>query len=219
MKCAQFNILVLIALTAVVIFAFKTKSVESSQHSLSLPTDLHTGDVILRDSKGMISSFFRNFSQTDKKYSHAGFVNVVEGKFLVCHYIDQDERKGLKIEEIKDFVSLMKCNAFAVYRYAISRDEENTLSQVINYSIMHPLPFDNNFDLKSDGELYCTEWISKSLWKAAHLKINVTAIGGMNYVAPDNLYINSVCKLIFRCNYQKNDRRATAEIKKEAPVN
>ena len=175
--------------------------------------NLQTGDVILRDSKGLIGSFFRNLSQTDKKYSHAGFIRVIDGKYWVCHYIDQENNKGLKIELLNDFIDQGKCNAFAVYHFNMNQQEKQNLSSIIYNSILYPLPFDNDFDLKSYDKLYCTEWISKSLMEAASLKIQTTKIAELEYVAPDNLYLSKNCKLVYQCNYNKVDLTTISNVK------
>ena len=46
--------------------------------------------------------------------------------------------------------------------------------------------------------MYCTEWISKSLWKAAAIKIAATNAGGMEYVAPDNVYLHNNANLVYK---------------------
>ena len=185
--------------------SFTPDDISFSNSSVTVSTNLHSGDVILRDSKGLIGTFFRNLSQTEKKYSHAGFIRIRGGKIWVCHYIDQDNGKGLKLEELKDFVDRGKCNAFAVYRFDINQQEEKNLDNIINASITHPLPFDSDFDLKTDNSLYCTEWIAKSLFKSSNISIPATKIAGLEYFAPDNLYINTACKQIYQSHNYKVD--------------
>lgn len=172
-----------------------------SPHSFN-NANFQTGDLIFRDSKGMWGSFFKNLSQHEKKYSHVGFIQVANGNVWVCHYIDDNSCSGLKREELNAFADSRKCNAIGVYRFALSDEKRNNLKKLIDQCMLHPLPFDDQFDLNSDDQLYCTEWVSKTLLKAAGIKIPATNIGGIKYIAPDNLYLNSSCKLVV--NYKFN---------------
>ena len=157
---------------------------------------LQTGDVVLRESKGILSSFFKNCSQKEKKYSHAGFIVKKEGKVCVAHYIDDGASSGLKVESLNDFMNIGKCNSVGFYRFSLNKNQIIKLSQIIHSSVLHQLPFDEHFDLSTDNSYYCTEWISKSLFEATGLIVPVTEIAGMKYIAPDNIYMNSFCSKI-----------------------
>ena len=65
-------------------------------------------------------------------------------------------------------------------------------TKFFNSSTFKPLPFDQHFDLKTNDSFYCTEWISKSLWKSAHLNIPVTNIDclelGSAFIYPDEIW-------------------------------
>lgn len=193
-----------IVIAVLFIFSFSIHKEGHKSDIHLLPQQLQTGDIILRNSNGMLASFFRNMSKQDKRYSHAGFI-VVGNKTWVCHYIDNENGNGLIAEELKDFVNEHKCNAYGVYRFPLTEAERGKLDYIISNDIQHPVAFDEKFDLQTDDKLYCTEWISKSLWNAAHIKIPVTASEMMEYIALDNLYINSGSRMIAVDQYQNKN--------------
>ena len=166
---------------------------------------LLTGDVVLRDSKGIFSSVFKNISQKEKKYSHVGFILKERDTIFVAHYIDEGKSNGLKLETWNDFVNANKCNSIGIYRFSLSKSQFSKLDQIIHSSLQTPLPFDDHFDLSTDNNYYCTEWISKSLWQAASFKLPVTEIAGMNFITPDNIYMNSFCRKIDEIVFRKTD--------------
>ena len=166
---------------------------------------LLTGDVVLRDGKGIFSSVFKNSSQKEKKYSHVGFILKEQDTIFVAHYIDEGKSYGLKLETWNDFVNANKCNSIGIYRFSLNKNQLCKLDQIIHSSLKTPLPFDDHFDLSSDNSYYCTEWISKSLRQAASFKLPVTEIAGMNFITPDNIYMNSLCRKLCEILFRKKD--------------
>ena len=65
------------------------------------------------------------------------------------------------------------------------------------------ISFDNDFDLNSDQQMYCTELVYKVLTTANGNKkfINLSHGNGIDYVACDNLYLNPQTRLIYSYNY------------------
>ena len=79
----------MVAVFALIVYAFNFPEHTAKNFAYPIPNRLQTGDVILRDSKGILGSFFRNFSREERKYSHAGFIFI--GLTELCtnlHYIN-----------------------------------------------------------------------------------------------------------------------------------
>ena len=163
---------------------------------------LHDGDVVLRDGKGFISSVFRQSSLQQKRFTHAGFIHKKNNAIYVYHYLDDKAQSGLHIETFADYVSSDKSSAFAIVRYDLPAVALQQLNNYIATSPLFAVAFDSGFDLCSDSTLYCTEWIAKALAKASNQKdfIPETMVGSLTYIAPDNLYLNNHCKIIYESN-------------------
>jgi hypothetical protein len=163
-------------------------------------TQLQNGDIILRSGRGFLSEVFRSMSDKEKKYSHAGIIFFINKNPFVCHYIDADSI-DFKVEPLNIFASSYQCSAFAVYRYNLSAKMQCIIVNEIHKNILHPLPFDNRFDLRTDDSMYCTEWVCKCLSKSG-IKIPYTNHAGFKYLSADNLYINTACKKINDYEYR-----------------
>lgn len=167
--------------------------------SVDIPVlKLRSGDIVLRDGKSFISQVFRNFSMTDKRYSHAGIVYISNGRTYVCHVVAAEGKRSNKIrlEPISSFCNPTDNTAFAIYRSSINT---NVVDSVLIEYFKKRVSFDNDFDLKSDDKMYCTELVYKVLTAANRNEkfINLSHESGVDYVACDNLYLNPKTKLIY----------------------
>jgi hypothetical protein len=171
----------------------------SGQHAVFNTSVLETGDVILRESNGLLAGVFKSFSLEEKKYSHAGFILKEKSNYYVCHFIDASSG-GFTKESVIDFTSPDQCRSFAVYRPAYSPKQKQCITACINDPANKQLHFDDRFELKSDSSMYCTEWIYKCLMKAG-FHVPVTKLDAVEYIAPDNLYINNFTLKILRIDY------------------
>ena len=171
----------------------------------SIKDRFQSGDIILRNGKGFISDVFRQFSLEDKKYSHAGIINVEENKIFVYHILGGETKKRMQIrKELLDyFCTPEDNNSFAVYRYDLSGEEKKSMLKNLQLLASKKIVFDPHFDLATDSAMYCTELVYKVVEAAAHTKkyLPYTFASGNKYIAPDNLYMNPHSKLIYSCTY------------------
>ncbi|MEP7265911.1 MAG: YiiX/YebB-like N1pC/P60 family cysteine hydrolase [Bacteroidota bacterium] len=166
---------------------------------------LQTGDIVLRDSKGLLASLFRKMSLKEKKYSHAGFIVKVNKHSYVYHFIDAEKNSGLSIDKLEDFAGNAACNSFVVYRPDYSSTQKKEIEDIIKDPENSNKTFDVDFNLKSDESLYCTEWIYKCLL-ATGFHPPVTKTCTAEYIAPDNLYLNNFVKRIAYVNYKPDQK-------------
>ncbi len=193
-------LLITIIVNLIVYFQF-TESIAHTSSSLNLKNiRFHNGDLVLRNSKGLLSSVFRNSSLQEKQFTHAGFLYKIKNEWFVYHFIDDNKSSGLHIEALHDFIANEKCTAYAFYRYQLKTEEQYKLESIISSSKTELISFDSDFDLATDSSMYCSEWIAKTLSKAVPLKhfIPETTVGTFTYIAPDNLYLNTHCKLLYK---------------------
>lgn len=164
---------------------------------------IQTGDIVLRNGKGFISEIFRNCSQTDPQYSHAGVAEVTSEGIYVYHILGAEDGhySGLKKEKLSDFCHSNINASYAVYRYSFLSGKEKFVTQYLEQISNQNIKFDEGFDLNSDSTLYCTEMIYNMCREIASVTLPVTVFRNTGYVAPDNLYNHHFATLITKKTY------------------
>ena len=160
----------------------------------------HSGDIIFRDGRGIISNAFKKFSLTDPRYSHAGIIHKENGKTFVYHIIGGHEDKNMKKEPLTEFCNHIQANAFAVYRTNLDGDKIDFFAK---HYYEKNIKFDNDFNLNTDDKMYCTELIYKILTRVSG-EINflpLTTISGIKFEACDNIYLSPHLKKIYSYDY------------------
>ena len=161
---------------------------------------LHSGDIVLRNGKGLISELFRNTSRLKKEYSHAGIILIEEKDTLVAHMMGDGLTSGLRTESLSSFCSSDKNISYAVYRYDLKPSQEQSITNFVHIIKASQIPFDDRFNLDSDSALYCTELIFKSLSTAGY-KLQCSDLRGEKYLSIDDLYVRNKAELIFEHHY------------------
>ena len=181
---------------------------------------LQNGDLVLRTDDDVVSASLRNFSVTDKSYSHCGIVYYEDSAWYVYHLMAGDENPSdlMERERFESFVSPNRKSRFGIYRYELSTDEKvNLQTEVYRFMANHTL-FDKDFDLKTDDKLYCAEMVYKGLKTATNDRVILPVTVRKNFdpkrynktgpqlkrfefVALDNLFLNPFCKEIKRFRY------------------
>ena len=111
------------------------------------------GDIICRLGDRLWSQFFKDFSVTDKRYSHMGIVRINDDAVTV---INAEGNTG----HGRDFVSEITIEEFlriarAVGIYRINDIDGKIISDLaVEYL---DVPFDWQFDMTDESKLYCTE--------------------------------------------------------------
>jgi hypothetical protein len=182
---------------------FNGSNASSVRSGFKIPSEkFKSGDIILREGRSFVSQALRSFSQSDKHYSHAGIIQIINGQTYVCHVVaaEGNHSNKIRLEPIASFCNKDDNSSFAVFRTDVnSISIDSALMQYFKKGVS----FDNDFDLKTDDKMYCTELVYKVLTTANRNEkfINLSHGNGIDYVACDNLYQNSKTRLIFSHNY------------------
>ncbi|MBL0103858.1 MAG: hypothetical protein IPP51_08935 [Bacteroidetes bacterium] len=126
-----------------------------------------SGDIILRDGNSFISDVMRDFSQKDKRYSHAGIIHIEAGNIFVYHILPAE--KGHSSFMLKEPIALF-CNDLDNNSYAIYRTKADGVAVDRKAGLLyqsHP-QFDTQFSLSTDDKLYCTELVYKVFLSASN---------------------------------------------------
>lgn len=166
---------------------------------------LQNGDLIFRHGRGFVSNAFRQLSLRDHRYSHAGIVHLEQGKVFIYHCIGGEENLSNKMrkESLEEFCKPEFVHSFGIYRTDLDASALNTLDAEVGELYKKGLEFDMDFDMKTDGKMYCTEMIYKELIKVSGDKnfLPLTKFSGKTYASCDNIYLSPHCRKIYAYSY------------------
>ncbi len=199
MKPVQTIIIAVIIVNAWIVVLFRTDSPAHSSLPVFMTQGIHTGDIVLRRGKGLISDKFRRMSLSDKSFSHSGIIVKDGDTFYVYHMYQDMANPGLKKEILCEFVDPLVSSMSAVCRYDIDDIQKKELEKNIHWNYSNQCTFDDKFELGNDA-YYCTEWIRHefTIVTKDSTYIPTSQIDDFEYVAPDNLYLNQHAQLIFK---------------------
>lgn len=167
---------------------------------------LKTGNIVLRMGRATDSYMLSLLNQTDKSYSHCGIVVVEGGYPFVYHSIGGEDNPEARVrrDSAVYFFSPQRNNAIAVVQYDLDDSGINALVATAKDYYRRRLRFDLKFDLKTDDQLYCTEFVYKAVTYAARdtAYLPTSRLPAGYYVAPDNLYINKHARLIWHTQFK-----------------
>jgi uncharacterized protein YycO len=139
--------------------------------AISFPDNLklYNGDLIFRRGRSIESQIVL-LADRNSIYSHVGMVHIEEVEPFVVHSVpaeNGDEKEFIKMEKVEDFLSKEKAARFAVFRLKEGfGDISQSASEFVYDFFLKNYRFDNQYDLLSDKNLYCTELIWKAYQKA-----------------------------------------------------
>jgi hypothetical protein len=167
---------------------------------------LRTGDVVLRMSKGTFSTLLARLNRRDRTYSHCGIVVREAGYPFVYHCIggEGDRQSCIRRDSAKHFCSPLYSTAAAIVRYT---PEDSVLQSIpehiLKWRKLRPT-FDARFDLSTNNELYCTEFVYKVMIAATADSgyLPQSTINEHAFVGVDDLFLNSHASLIWQVRFK-----------------
>ena len=160
--------------------------------------DLKTGDIVLRKGKGLISQWYAGMSQRDPYFSHAGIVLNLNDTVRIISCTQDHEPSGLICEMPDQFLNHKIVEAYSVYRPAFTSHQLQRIMAELQNDLLHPYPFDSNYELNERKSYYCTEYIYQMIHRIApEVNLTSSSIDNWNYIAPDDLYVNAGFELVY----------------------
>lgn len=161
---------------------------------------LHNGDIVLRSGRDVISQLFAQFNKQDKTFSHCGIAFQENGKWVVYHAIGGEDNPDEKLRKdtYEDFIRSEINSGFGICNYPLSSEQIKALRQQVTDYFQQQIPFDMEFDLKSNNRLYCAEMVYKAFSCALHQPhfFATTKHLGFEYVSTDNLFRNNQARIL-----------------------
>jgi hypothetical protein len=169
-----------------------TNSIKNQNSVLALrKLNLQNGDLIFRRGTSIESQIVLLTDQ-DSEYSHVGMIYKIKDKLFVIHTVpkENDADPGyIKLESIDDFLSEGKAARVAVYRLVQNSSEKINIASSYAYNCyIKKLCFDNNYDLVTDAQLYCTELIWKA-YKKAGVDLVCSRLRNINFIIANRIMI------------------------------
>jgi len=166
----------------------------------SLKECIQNGDIITRTGNDFTSENLRLMNIRDKTYSHCGIAFIEHDTTFVFHAIggDFNPNQALKKETFKTFVNPLENRGFGIYRFNQTEKEYKLLKWICDEFYQIKLPFDMDFDLKTNDKMYCAEFVGKSLELASdqNLKINRSKIQSFEFIGVDDIMLHNECHKI-----------------------
>lgn len=171
----------------------------------SITGSIRTGDLIARTGNDFTSYCLRQFCQTDDTYSHCGIASIENDSVFVYHALGGDFNPHQKIlrEPLALFAAPLANHGFGVFRFSIDDLQQQKLLLETKTAYRRGIPFDMDFDLETDEQMYCSEFTAKMYRRCYGNDTMFTAsrIGSFDFLAPDNLFTHPYCRAVFRGSY------------------
>jgi len=152
---------------------------------------LQAGDIMLRMGRGFSSTYFRNLSISEKRFSHVGIVCKSADSMFIVHALanGQNSHGAVRISSVTQFIKDSRFGA--VYRYPFQQSVRNQIAGFALQAARDSLAFDWQFDLDTPNKVYCTELV----FQAVNAAVDSTYLTphlikrGKQYITLDDTYL------------------------------
>ena len=167
-------------------------SIQKHNSSLEISKlNLQSGDLIFRRGTSVESQIVL-LTDLESEYSHVGLIYKINGKSFVIHTVpkENDDDPGyIKLESIDEFLSEGKAERVGVYRLIQNSSEKINIASSYAYNCyIKNYRFDNNYNLMTDTQLYCTELIWKA-YKHAGIDLVCNRLKNINIIVTSRTMI------------------------------
>lgn len=161
----------------------------------AIVSGIGNGALALRKGNDITSNMLAQFNIRDKRFSHIGICFIEDGAAVIYHSLGAEHGgdRSLRRDLAWDFFSMENNLTIGYAPLKIAEQEKEKLHQLLRSWYQQKIPFDINFDLKTDDSLYCTEMVAKALMRSCSgLHIPFTDTFGRQYYAVENITQRSV---------------------------
>ena len=165
-----------------------------------LKKSIKAGDIITRTGNDFTSESLRSLNRRDQTYSHCGIAVFENDSLFIYHAIggewNPDEK--LKKEPYELFAEPYSNRGIGIFRFDLPATSKELMVKVANKHYQKGLPFDMDFDLKTNDRMYCAEFIYKTIMEASgnQLVFNTSRIGQFIFVGVDDIFLQPLCKKV-----------------------
>ncbi len=160
---------------------------------------IKNGDLIVRTGNDFTSESLRSLNQRDKTYSHCGIASIEHDTLYVYHALggEWNPNQNIRKDIFVFFAEPYSNRGIAVYRYAITKAETDSLLATVKNMHKSGIMFDMKFDLESNDRMYCAEFVYKAYKTGTNGKLafNTSRIDTFTFVGVDDLFLQPLCTL------------------------
>jgi len=123
---------------------------------------LAEGDLVFRKGRDLLSRLVLTQGES-AQFSHVGIIVRHKGMISVIHSLPESASSvsGVQIEPLSSFISIENASDIAVYR--LIKNDPKLIQKIRAYVLLQVgKPFDADFLLSSDNNIYCTELAVKA---------------------------------------------------------
>lgn len=156
-------LLVIILISSLTYFAWFLLSPPLSHEGFK-DVNLENGDLVFRRGRSA-ESFAVYIADKDRDYSHVGIVVIENNTPFVVHATTGESEvkpEVVRKDPLKYFIHKKRASHIALYRPDISLKEKNKIAKQALRFYTEKRVFDDQYSLKSDDRLYCTELVLKA---------------------------------------------------------
>jgi hypothetical protein len=154
---------IFLLLTLLAVIAIPRRASEKRIYADDIAMYLQDGDIICRLGDRLWSTYFKDISPIDKRFSHLGIIRIVDGALTVINAEGRaiEGKDHVNETPLEEFLTIAK--AVGIYRLhdCEGKAVSSGAMEYIGY------PFDWNFDLHDENKLYCTELLYVVMKKIA----------------------------------------------------
>lgn len=186
--------------------AVPAKEIPGFYDSIALVKPLiKSGDVIFRNGTDEVSRAARSMNRIDTSFSHCGLILIENDSLMVYHAIGGqfNPPQTLRRDPVDSFLTPAEVDRFAIYRYALTKAQSDTLASIIRKYYRSGLKFDLFFNFESDETMYCSEFVYKCLNSSLSdsLASLILAREWPYGISPDDLFLNPRSTLLKRVDF------------------
>lgn len=129
--------------------------------------ELQDADLIFRRGIGWQSEAVLASSSASPRFSHVGLLIHKNSSWYVIHATPAEDRQpgGVILEPLQRFASPQLASRIGIYRYPKLNPQEK--EKIIKTALTElGKPFDPNFSMHTNNEIYCSELVVKSFHSA-----------------------------------------------------
>jgi hypothetical protein len=166
---------------------------------------VRTGDMVTRLGSDITSEMIRLLNDSDKSFSHCGIASIENDTVFIYHALggEFNPDQKLKREPLYSFGHPSENKAIGIFGLGLTNNQKMVLQSMLSKSYAAAIPFDMEFNYKSEDKYYCAEFVAKcfsrSLGDSSWIKF--TRRNNFAYLTVEDLCHNKITKEIRRWSY------------------
>lgn len=172
----------------------------------SLQGLIRSGDIVFRTGADFTSSSLQKLCRRDRTFSHCGIAERSGDSVFIYHALggefNPDQR--IKREYAGSFFQPSESYRAGIYRFSSQQLNKEKLLLIAAHLFKARIPFDLDFDLRTDERMYCAEFVAKSL-QAGFVKderIHVSRIDTIRFIGPDDIFLHPGAQRVAFLDYR-----------------